>query len=453
MVNDAAVDLLHNSTDKLPSLLNVARQILSNTNDNSSFLQLIKQLIQLINHYQIHLFKYIDATTDSYSQRNKLFKQVNILFRFYVWALSPTLLSKLIIRHTIGLIALYSTYTVTSVLLYTIIKYVKLLYVHIQCKLGNGYYLRLVDLQQQLLTASEYTEWSKAAYELDQLEGKHKWKYNNRSNVFDYNKVQYNVRYLSKLIADHHKSHDPTALMRYLRSRLLRNIGNIGDSKLYSYLRVGTKQVIEEYNDLVMKALEIIGNDINIPTLTKLQFFRETRHSYGRTAVLLSGGASMGLYHSGVLRALKELDMFPQIFSGSSVGSVFCALVGTRTDAELQSLGELDEQEKAGVRYDYFPQNDGPISSTMRKLKRYMATGVFMDINILRDCLQHNIGDYTFQEAYDKFGKIINIAITSEDLRHEPMLCNYLTTPTVLIWSASCASCAIPGMVNNSTVV
>jgi TAG lipase/steryl ester hydrolase/phospholipase A2/LPA acyltransferase len=37
----------------------------------------------------------------------------------------------------------------------------------------------------------------------------------------------------------------------------------------------------------------------------KLAFFKETRHAYGRTALLLSGGGGLGSFHivSGVGRA------------------------------------------------------------------------------------------------------------------------------------------------------
>lgn len=35
------------------------------------------------------------------------------------------------------------------------------------------------------------------------------------------------------------------------------------------------------------------------PTQLKEKFFREAAHSFGRTALLLSGGASLGMYHLG----------------------------------------------------------------------------------------------------------------------------------------------------------
>lgn len=39
-----------------------------------------------------------------------------------------------------------------------------------------------------------------------------------------------------------------------------------------------------------------------IPTEARLAFFNETRHSYGRTALMLSGGAALGFYHVGVVK-------------------------------------------------------------------------------------------------------------------------------------------------------
>jgi predicted acylesterase/phospholipase RssA len=38
----------------------------------------------------------------------------------------------------------------------------------------------------------------------------------------------------------------------------------------------------------------------------KIEFFMETKQTYGTTALLLSGGASMAVYHIGVVKALHE---------------------------------------------------------------------------------------------------------------------------------------------------
>ena len=57
----------------------------------------------------------------------------------------------------------------------------------------------------------------------------------------------------------------------------------------------------------------------------KLTFFAETRHSFGHTALMLSGGASFGKFHFGVIEALLENDIMPRTICGSSIGSLIAA--------------------------------------------------------------------------------------------------------------------------------
>jgi predicted acylesterase/phospholipase RssA len=73
-----------------------------------------------------------------------------------------------------------------------------------------------------------------------------------------------------------------------------------------------------------------------------------------------------------------------------------------------------------------------------------MQTGVLLDINVVRDFIRDNIGDITFQEAYDKTGWIFNVTVTGYGEHDQDRILNYLTAPNVLIWSAVCCSCSIP---------
>jgi len=67
------------------------------------------------------------------------------------------------------------------------------------------------------------------------------------------------------------------------------------------------------------------------PHLTKvhreqmIDFFRRARTAYGRTALCLSGGSTMGSYHFGHIRGLLEAGVLPNIISGTSAGSVVAA--------------------------------------------------------------------------------------------------------------------------------
>ena len=56
---------------------------------------------------------------------------------------------------------------------------------------------------------------------------------------------------------------------------------------------------------------------VAIPTDVKLAFFNETRHAFGRTALLLSGGAALGFYHVGLITALIRNRILPKVISGS----------------------------------------------------------------------------------------------------------------------------------------
>jgi predicted acylesterase/phospholipase RssA len=57
-----------------------------------------------------------------------------------------------------------------------------------------------------------------------------------------------------------------------------------------------------------------------------------------------------------------------------------------------------------------------------------------------------NCSHYTFQEAFDRTGRIINITVAPVNDFDPPRLLNYLTAPHVCVWSAAVASCAIPGV-------
>jgi TAG lipase/steryl ester hydrolase/phospholipase A2/LPA acyltransferase len=64
-----------------------------------------------------------------------------------------------------------------------------------------------------------------------------------------------------------------------------------------------------------------------------------------------------------------------------------------------------------------------------------------------------NCGLWTFQEAFDRTGRIINIIVAPMNPYDPPRLLNYLTAPHVCVWSAAAASCAIPGIFDPITLI
>lgn len=348
------------------------------------------------------------------------------------WLLAPSLMIDLLLRHSLALILFYF---MLSTGLY-LKKGIKSIIQWIQHKITpSPRYLRIKALKAVMNTASSFERWKEAASEIDLLENRFQWKDDPKSDDYDYKKIQQRLMALRSLI----EADDTEAIIRYLRSRLVRNIGGIGNHSLHTFMYTGTKTLIEEYISEVETALKQVLHDSSIEKSRKLAFFNETRHAFGRSALLLSGGGSMGLYHAGVLKALYQRDLLPRILSGASVGSILAAFVATRTDKEIEQLFLPNS-----VELSFFPPHKG---SFMRKLRRLLSHGVLMDISVLLDCVRSNIGDFTFAEAYARTGRVLNIVVAPDSgSKDSPLLLNHLTSPDVLVWSASIASCAIPGV-------
>lgn len=161
--------------------------------------------------------------------------------------------------------------------------------------------------------------------------------------------------------------------------------------------RLRVPKLIKKYIDEVSMQLKMVCNLDSEELLLeeKLVFMHETRHAFGRTALLLSGGASLGAFHVGVVDTLVENKLLPRIIA---------------------------------------------------VVNRIMTQGAVHDIRRLQRLLRDMTGNLTFQEAYDMTGRILSITVCSPR-KHEPLRClNYLMAPHVVIWSAVTASCAFPGL-------
>ena len=203
--------------------------------------------------------------------------------------------------------------------------------------------------------------------------------------------------------------------MYAVRCDLVRNLGNIADTRLNQHFPI-VPGLIREYIDEVRLHLEQITLSDDISIREKLTFLRETRHSFGRTALVLSGGGVMGVFHLGVLKALVDHHMVPRILAGSSAGSLVCAFIATRSDAELQIL--FQNTDSMDLSFFAICASDGVGVCTTR--------------------LRKMLGDLTFLEAYMHTGRILNIVVETPDTA--PRILNYLTSPDILVWSAVVSS-------------
>jgi TAG lipase/steryl ester hydrolase/phospholipase A2/LPA acyltransferase len=283
---------------------------------------------------------------------------------------------------------------------------------------------------QAIEQASTYADWRTHALDLDTQAGMDVWKSNPNSPHYQYQLIQQRLINLRKW----RKANDWPQLIFSLREGLHRNLGNLANPELYKHTKVGTKYLIDEYITEVVSLLnQVCDRDIpELPYAQKLLFFRHTGQSFGRSALMLSGGANMGMFHIGVIKALSEQRLLPRVISGSSAGAVVAAFLGTRKDNELAPWFQGE-----GMALDAW--------RTLSPMEMFRQQSI-MDSQKLEQFLRAQIGEYTFEEAFKRTKRIINITVSPVAKNQHARLLNYLTTPHLLVWSAVLASCAVPGL-------
>ena len=209
---------------------------------------------------------------------------------------------------------------------------------------------------------------------------------------------------------------DPTATIFKLRGLMRDQYGC--STRSCTITKGGTRVHIVDYNDCIENALYFLldCDENKVSDGDKLAYFIEMRHSYGRTALLLSGGAYLGYYHMGIFKSLWCNGMLPRVVSGASAGSLMAAIVGTKTDEQLNEVFLQHEMtnELDPYRRDYFKfvsDIKSPfghaIQQGLPESVRWLLNPLLMlffdgqlfklDIDHLSRVVQDNVGHYTFQ--------------------------------------------------------
>jgi TAG lipase/steryl ester hydrolase/phospholipase A2/LPA acyltransferase len=369
------------------------------------------------------------------------------------------------------------------------------------------------QLQSHQQQAQTQDDWMDMAEKIDQIQGNDIWRTDPACPLYERDRITARIDEYVHLM----RRRDIFELVFVLRGSIGRNKFGLLHEGLFSKALAGTKVLVETYHNVVCAALDFVcdatvaPNEDPIPTDARLAFFNETRHSYGRTALLLSGGAALGFYHVGVVRALMENRLLPRVIGGASAGSIVCSMIGTRTDEEcLRDLFEVKGTDAPGhsgrLAFNFFrpiEEKQSPAAATgtddatrsasgrggfwevygntagafhdakltlqgfvpipFRRFSSFLynvLTGnrrpqdLFMsDTEHFRNCVRDNVGNFTFQEAFDRTGRILNIVVTPKNSSDPPRLLNYLTAPHVLVWSAAAASSSLPGVFEANRLV
>lgn len=289
----------------------------------------------------------------------------------------------------------------------------------------------LRQINRRMEAATEYQTWLNAAIEHDHVSGMQKWREKEDSSQYDSAEIRIRHDRLRGLI-DSGQTHE---LLYALNEGIHGNMGGMGKPLLYNQAKSGTKVLVDEYVNVLVEALQCIANapDKEIPMAEKVDFFRRASHCYGRSALMLSGGAGVIYFHHGVVQELINQDLLPHVLSGSSAGSWICAQIGTQTDKELKQ-GYFEN-----FRYD-IPDHLNPLLVLAGRSSEATPQAV------KERAIDSFFSDMTFQEAYEHTGRYINVSIAPVEKHQTSRLLNAITSPNVYIRSAIDASSSIPGV-------
>ncbi|KIX07251.1 uncharacterized protein Z518_01904 [Rhinocladiella mackenziei CBS 650.93] len=299
-----------------------------------------------------------------------------------------------------------------------------------------------------------YEDWYTEQFEYDAIRGVDDWVTIDRDSSYDWQILRSLKRDLERC----RRSGDDRGLCSQLRAQSSRNMCRILSPALYRKSQIQTKRLIHDYIMEVRHSVAHIadGNSIGNGTTVvssheKRQTLYDMRTALGRTSLVLQGGAMISMCHLGVVKALHLQRLLPQIVTGTGSGALIAALVCATSDENLLDiLGGTNINLEAFVRAQMRRSTSrltswlgsSFLATIRRRYQRYRRTKHLFDTDILRECARDNLGDITFEEAYAKTGRILNITIAMSQVAGTPQLLNYITAPHVLLWSAVVASIA-----------
>jgi TAG lipase/steryl ester hydrolase/phospholipase A2/LPA acyltransferase len=282
-----------------------------------------------------------------------------------------------------------------------------------------------------MLIATSYEEWCSAALERDEESGNLAWRKDDTGGLIDSELMREHITQLRELIA----SGEVAKLAELLYESIYRHQGDIANPHLYDVAYSGTKLVIEDYLDAVEDSLNSIadGESTELSIASKLSIMRRAQRNLGESALLLSGGASMGFFHMGVAKALLTQGLLPKTICGASMGALIGGGLCSRNDEELHELfSDLEIMYRTGI--------------TFLKPAEMVKQRLLLDQSQLQRCADENIGELTFAEAAERSGRHFCVSVSPSRSRQKPRVLSSKTSPHIVVSNAVIASCAIPGV-------
>lgn len=288
-------------------------------------------------------------------------------------------------------------------------------------------------LRKTLRDANNYEDWKKAATALDTFQGHDDWRNESEFDYYDFK----TIRRVARKLKGAREKGSITEIRHILETCVKSNFAGIESPRLYSMTYHGTKTLVDVYLEEVSTCLQMMLDAKTIKAQDKILMFKSMSRNYGRTALCLSGGATFAYYHFGVVKALLDASLLPNVITGTSGGGIVAALCCTHSDDELHEILVPELAKRITACHE----------DLWTCMKRWAKTGAQFDaVDWAVRSKFFTRGSTTFKEAYERTGRILSISVIPNDVHSPPKLINYLTAPDTVIWSALLASAAVPGI-------
>ncbi len=247
------------------------------------------------------------------------------------------------------------------------------------------------EARSALEAATDYGCWQRAAERLDALTGLAEWRREDANAHYHPEQLRGDLQRLRALRA----SGEVETLVEVLQDSLWRNLNDLLEPALYQTAYGGPKHLVTEYLDEVERVIEGLVDVPGWPTERKLALVRGAAHGLGRSALMLSGGGTLGWYHLGVIRALWREGLLPDVVVGASMGAMVAAGICCRTPSELDALfaDEIPDIDTVGLSF--------------RSPRDALRTRSLLHPEPMLAVIERNCGRYTFAEA---FARLVSFA-------------------------------------------
>lgn len=296
-----------------------------------------------------------------------------------------------------------------------------------------------------LADALTYEQWTERAAVVDINNGNDKWRSDQSpSTCKEYSHQE--LKHHFQLLRTAMRQRDCKQITFCLTAALNRHHCGLDNPELHRHALLGTKHIVEAYLQEIEKALVYFTTHdcAEHSYQEKLQFLRRCENALGTTALCLSGGGALALSHAGVLKALISVGLLPRVVSGTSGGALCAGVLATHTDEEILETTEPN----------IVTRHDPLLEPLYIQIRRFLNEGVLADYVKFSFAVRQYIGDYTFEEAFEKTKRVVCVSVTKSSGSHtHTVLLNYLNAPHVYIWSAVVASCALPGLLPPVTLL